>query len=101
MAVIVCVPKPLTAPQAEIAFRRGVEINPANASISRTVERTPTGRRGGPRRLALLIGSRWPTSGVDLAVQFLDNPSQELRTRILQHMNAWNKSANIRFKEIT
>ena len=56
----------------------------------RTVARTPIGRRGGPRRLAVLIGSKWPATGVDLTVQFLDNPSSDLRG-ILLHMNAWCK----------
>lgn len=99
MPLIVCTPKSLTPSQAELALRRSVEVNPANAGESRTVARTPLGRRGGPRRLALLVGSRWPESGVDLSVQFLDNPSRELRSRILLHMTAWNKTANVRFRE--
>ncbi len=99
MSDIVCVPKSLTASQAEAALRRSLELNPVNAAQSRMVERTPVGRRGGPRRLALLIGSRWPESGVELSVQFLDNPTQALRSRILLHMNAWSKTANIRFRE--
>jgi hypothetical protein len=32
-------------------------------------------------------------------VQFLDNPSRELRKRIVRHMNAWNTSANVLFSE--
>ena len=99
MAIKVCVPKALTPSQAETAFRRSIEINPANAATSRAVERTPVGRRGGPRRLALLIEYRWPVTGVTLSVQFLDNPSKELRARILLHMNAWRKTANVRFEE--
>ncbi|MDR4485324.1 MAG: CHAT domain-containing protein [Nitrospirales bacterium] len=99
MSIIVCVPKSLTPSQSEVANRRGIEINPANAAVSRTIVRTPVGRRGGLRRLALLVGNRWPASGVNLTVQFLDNPSNELRARILLHMNAWRKTANIRFEE--
>jgi astacin (peptidase family M12A) len=99
MSTIVCVPKSLTPTQAKVAVRRSVEINPANAATTRTVERTTIGRRGGPRRLALLVGSRWPASGMNFTVQFLDNPSKELRARILLHMNAWNKTANVRFEE--
>ncbi len=34
-----------------------------------------------------------------LSVQFLDNPPGDLRQRLLSHMNAWNKSANILFEE--
>ena len=99
MTPIVCVPKSLTPSQLEAAARRSIEINPANAAVMRVVERTPVGRRGGARRLALLIGSRWPASGVNLTVQFLDNASKELRKRILLHMNAWSKTANVHFEE--
>ncbi len=99
MSHIVCVPKSLTPSQAEVAIRRSIEINPANAMDSRTVERTPIGRRGGPRRAALLIASRWPATGVHLSVQFLDDPTKELRRRILLHMNAWGKTANVQFEE--
>jgi hypothetical protein len=96
---IVCVPKSLTPSQSEIAIRRSIEINPANAVDARSVERTPVGRRGGQRRLALLIASRWPAAGVNLSVQFLDNPGKELRRHILLHMNAWSKTANVKFAE--
>ncbi len=75
------------------------EINPANALEQRVVVRTPIGRRGGPRRLTLVIGNRWPVSGVRLSVQFLDSPPMDLRKRILRHMNAWDKTANVAFSE--
>lgn len=97
MPMIVCTPRIMTPEREALARRRSIEINPANADLSRTVERTVEGRRG--RRLALLVGNRWPEAGVRLSVQFLDNPSRELRRRLLLHMNAWNKTANIRFEE--
>jgi hypothetical protein len=99
MAKIVCRPKVLTPTQAALARRRSVEVNPANVDLQRIVERTPVGRRGGPRRLAVSVGHRWPATGVDLSVQFLDTPSRELRARILLHMNAWSSTANVRFRE--
>lgn len=89
----------LTPAQEAVAVQRAIAINPANAMPVRTVARTPVGRRGGPFRLALLIENRWPRAGVDLSVQFLDNAPKELRKRILAHMNAWTKTANIRFRE--
>ena len=61
--------------------------------------RTPVGRRGGPKRLAVLIARRWPASGVRLTVKFMDNPPKDLRARILLHMNAWGKTANVQFTE--
>ena len=100
MSIIVCKTRLLTPNQAATALRRGLEINPANAIDHGTL--TPTGgagRRGGQRRLAVVIARRWPTSGADLTVQFLDNPSEALRKRLLLHMNAWGQHANVRFAE--
>ncbi len=98
-AFIACRPRTLADAQAEVARRRALEINPDNAFESHAALRTPVGRRGGPRRLTLVVGRRWPASGVRLTVQFLDAPSKDLRTRILLHMNAWNKTANVSFTE--
>src|SRR5689334_1319983 len=99
MGLILCRPKLLTPAQEETFLRRSVDINPANEQERRVFERTPIGRRGGPRRLAVVIGRKWPETGVQLSVQFLDNPPRDLRTRILKHMNAWSKTANVRFDE--
>jgi predicted Zn-dependent protease len=95
----ICRPRPLTAEQNALALRRSVEINPANAAERREMRLSPIGRRGGERRLVLVVGHRWPASGVRLSVQFLDAPSLALRKRILAHMNAWSKFANVRFDE--
>ena len=89
----------LPAHRLAAAAQRAIEINPANALQHRQVARTPIGRRGGPRRLAVLIGRRWPASGVRLTVKFIDNPPKDLRARILLHMNAWGKTANVLFTE--
>lgn len=99
MPVITCTPKTLPAAALDRAARRAVEINPANATTHRQVVRTPGGRRGGPRRLAVMVARRWPTSGVRLTVSFMDNPGKDLRSRILLHMNAWGKTANVQFTE--
>jgi hypothetical protein len=96
---ILCTPRSLPASRLAAAARRAIEINPANAVEHRTVARTPMGRRGGPRRIAVVVGRRWPASGVRLSVQFLDGPPADLRARILQHMNAWGKTANVVFAE--
>jgi len=99
MPISICTPKSLPVAKIAGAARRAIEINPANAVEHRPVMRTPIGRRGGPRRLAVLIGRRWPTSGVRLTVKFMDNPPKQLRARILLHMNAWGKTANVVFTE--
>jgi hypothetical protein len=96
---ILCIPKTLPSTRLVAAARRAIEINPANAVQSLRVARTPMGRRGGPRRLAVVVGRRWPATGVKLSVQFLDTPPADLRKRILRHMNAWAKTANVQFTE--
>jgi len=78
------------------AAKRAVSINPANhpgaVVVTRALGAAPTAAR-----IAVLIGKRWPAAGVRLTVAFLDNPPTDLRTRILLHMNAWGKSANVQF----
>jgi hypothetical protein len=59
----------------------------------------PASRSTGQPRLAVVAARRWPASGVRLTVQFLDRPPRDLRVRILRHMNAWNRRANVVFTE--
>ena len=99
MPLILCRPRSLPFAKLDSAARRAVEINPANATAHRRLVRTPVGRRGGPRRLAVVVGRRWPVGGVRLSVKFMDSPPKDLRARILLHMNAWGKTANVLFKE--
>jgi hypothetical protein len=51
-------------------------------------------------RLAVMVKKWWPPS-VDLTVGFLDDPSRELRDKILLHLNAWSKDAAARFHEVS
>ena len=99
MSVIVCRPKSLQLDMLANAERKALIINPANESERHTIERTPIGRRGGPRRIAVVIGHKWPATGVQLSVSFMDNPRNDLRKRILLHMNAWGQKANVKFAE--
>src|SRR5262245_43456791 len=95
MSLIVCRPKSLPFDKLEAAARRAIEVNPDNDSERRRVARTPIGRRGGPRRIAVVIARKWPKRGVRLSVSFMDNPARALRSRILLHMNAWGEAANV------
>lgn len=99
MSIITCRPRILTPERLAEARRRAIELNPANAVERRVVARTPVGRPGGRKRLALLVGRRWPATGVRLTVSFMDNPERALRRRIIQHMNAWSETANVKFTE--
>lgn len=49
--------------------------------------------------IAMLTSKYWGVDGVDLTVGFLDNPPRDLRAKILEHMNAWSKTANVAFRE--
>jgi hypothetical protein len=99
MSTILCRPRSLPLEKLVAAESRAIEINPENALAHRLVSRTPIGRRGGPRRIAVVIARRWPVTGVRLSVSFMDNPSTALRARILLHMNAWGEQANVLFSE--
>ena len=99
MPPIACRPKPLTPSQAAEAVRQAMLINPANGAARRTLVRTPVGRRG--VRVVLQSSSR--ASGRRAACGSPCSSSTiapaDLRQRILLHMNAWNKTANVQFVE--
>lgn len=99
MSLIVCRPKSLPFNKLAAAAKRAIDVNPENAAERRRVARTPIGRRGGPRRIAVVIARKWPKSGVKLSVSFMDTPPRALRARIILHMNAWGESANVAFTE--
>lgn len=95
--IIVCTPKSLPGSKLVGAARRALEINPANHPSPNMRAHLVTGGPAGRLRLAIVVGRRWPATGVRLSVGFLDNPPANLRKRILLHMNAWAKSANVKF----
>ena len=89
-------PQDLWIPAADQA----TDINPINyppvARMAQLLQSTPT-----RLEIAILTTKKWHTVGVNLTVGFLDNPPIALRKRILQHMNAWGKTARVSFKEST
>ncbi|MGB7209136.1 MAG: CHAT domain-containing protein [Pyrinomonadaceae bacterium] len=101
MSIIVCRPKSLPLEKFVDAERLAIDVNPENAFESRTLARTPIGRRGGERRIVVVVGRKWPSKGVRLSVSFLDlnKRSVGLRSRILKHMNAWGEHANVLFSD--
>ena len=97
--IIVCTPKSLPLHQQVAAAEEAIRINPANqppmTGAARAFSNTPLDRA----RLSLLVARRWPATGIRLTVGFMDNPPADLRARILLHMNAWGKTANVAFTE--
>jgi hypothetical protein len=94
-----CTPKALPRSKWIKAAERARQINPVNHP---PLERLMSVMRGfalDPMRIAVVTTKYWGPAGVKLTVGFLDSPPTDLRKRILLHMNAWAKTANISFVE--
>lgn len=83
------------------AAARAIEINAANSPATHLLRLASPNGVISHEHLALLTGNRWPSTGVQLTVGFLDNPTATLKAKILSHMNAWGAWANVRFTETT
>lgn len=64
------------------------------------VARTKVKMRG-LKPIAVDKNKYWKGGKVDLSVSFLDGPDATTRRLILEHMNAWNKWCNVKFRETT
>lgn len=94
--VLVCTPRYLPAELLARADEIAYSVNPSNRPPDAAMAASD---RGESERLALLRRVYWGRAGVRLTVGFLDDPPQDLRARILSHMNAWNRTANVQFVE--
>lgn len=99
--IIVCTPKRLPTEKLVEAARTAVEINPLNHPPLERLTRLMPEFQLTPERIAVMTKKYWGVQGVRLTVGFLDKPPANLRKRILQHMNAWAQSANVKFVETT
>src|SRR5882672_9761687 len=95
--VIVCSPKRLPRSLWIDAARTASGINPLNHPPINRLSLVEKGFTPSPLSIAVLTTKFWHTKGVKLRVGFLDNPPPALRTRIVAHMNAWNKTTNVQF----
>jgi len=94
---LVCSPRSLPREHWVAAAQRASEVNPANyPRLERLVRAVPDFQLT-PERIAVVTAKYWGMKGVRLTVGFLDNPPKDLRARILLHMNAWAKRANVTF----
>src|ERR1700747_1679302 len=98
-AAIACTPKRLDPGLRIQAAQRAVEINPVNHAPVERLSSVIPGFIAQPEHIAVITTKYWGAKGVRLTVGFLDNPEAALRSRILQHMNAWNLTANALFVE--
>lgn len=81
------------------AANTATKINPVN-----TIARSPIGAAAAmgildPLQIAVLTTKYWGPTPRVLSVSFMEQTSQDLRRRILQHMNAWSEVACISFRE--
>lgn len=94
---ITCTPKALPRSKWVAAARTASQINPVNHPPVERLVRAMPGFTPSPDRIAVLTTKYWGSNGVRLTVGFLDNPPANLRKRILSHLNAWGKTANVEF----
>lgn len=94
---IVCTPKHLPKSRLVDAAKVARQVNPFNHPHVEQLTRLMPGFKPTPQRIAVVTKKYWGTRGVKLTVGFLDGPETALRSRLLEHMNAWGKSANVGF----
>ncbi|TAL04100.1 MAG: peptidase M12 [Rhodospirillaceae bacterium] len=96
---LTCIPKRLPTEAANAAAETAIRINPLNRAPVERLSRVIPGLSNSKAYIAILTTKYWHTNGVKLTVGFLDNPQQDLRDRIILHMNAWSKTAKVQFTE--
>ena len=96
---LVCSPKALPRSKWVEAARTASTINPVNHAPIEMLARAMRGFTATPLRIAVMTTKYWGTKGVNLSVGFLDTPPAALKTRIVAHLNAWGKTANVRFRQ--
>src|SRR6266550_4972235 len=97
--LIACTPKRLPLETMVAAAKTAVKINPLNHTPLHRLTIVVPDFVATPERIAVLTTKYWGLQGVSLTVAFLDDAPADLRKRILLHMNAWAKTANIKFVE--
>lgn len=95
---LTCVPRTLPPERVEAAAKKAIEVNPENEPTLAPQAQEIPGFEPDPKLLAAVTRKLW-AAPVRLTVGFLDNPESALRQRILSHMNAWNRDADIEFTE--
>jgi len=96
---IVCLPRILPRARWGEAARVATAENPANHPPVERLMRVVPGFAPTKAAIAVLTTKYWCGGGVKLTVGFLDGAPADLRKRIVEHMNAWSKTANVLFVE--
>lgn len=98
-----CMVRELPLDQQLAAAHTAISINPVNrpeiGMLATAMTAMTFGGVSPPDFLAVLTSKWWHSGGVNLSVQFLDNPPASVRRRILEAANLWNRTANVAFSE--
>ena len=97
--LIACTPKSLPKELWISAASTAVQINPLNHPPLHRLASVIPDFAPTAERIAVVTTKYWHTNGVRLTVGFLDNPPNDLRARIISHMNAWGTRINAVFVE--
>jgi hypothetical protein len=93
--VATCTPKRLPDSKLIAAAKTAAEHNPAN--LPPVNRMSMLGFAPTKEKIAVMTSKYWGSKGVKLTVGFMDGAEKALRDRILSHMNAWAKTANVTF----
>lgn len=96
---IACTPKSLPQDLFVHAANVATGINALNHPHLHELMTLMPGFKPTQESIAVVTKKFWHTNGVRLTVGFLDSPPADLRARILLHMNAWSRTANVSFVE--
>lgn len=97
--IITCTPKRLPEEMLVPAAEHAIDVNRANRPPVERIMRALPGVSLDRASIAVLTAKRWKTDGVRLTVSFMEPRPGDLRARIVSHMNAWGKTANIKFTQ--
>jgi hypothetical protein len=82
------------------ASQTATRINPANGlNVAAIASLAPSGEIMNPLRIAVLTAKYWGPQSRQLTVSFMESTPDDLRARIVSHLNAWNRTAGISFVE--
>ena len=101
VADIGCVPRQLPERLQVKAAQTATRINPANGLNVAAMASLGLKSNGimNPMRIAVLTAKYWGPQVRQLTVSFMESTPAELRSRIVSHLNAWNRTAGISFVE--
>ncbi len=95
----ICTPKRLPQHMWVEAAKNAVRINPVNHPRVERLAGLMPGFTPSAERIAVVTSKYWKAGHVRLTVKFMESTEQALRTRILSHMNAWSRTADVLFTE--